>query len=83
MSSSTSTCRRTGGMSPTSTEDPKAGLCSRNDFERRERLGIQAYELQTSAGRDAAALPAELLSRGWVPVLTGPDDPIEWRPPPS
>jgi hypothetical protein len=74
------------------------------------------YELQTPAGRDAAArraanaaardldlaieaklaelralmtlrrvalaLPAELLSRGWVPMLTGPDDPIQWRPPP-
>ena len=33
--------------------------------------------------RVALALPAELLSRGWVPVLTGPDDPIQWRPPPS
>ena len=73
------------------------------------------YELQTPAGRDAAArraangvardldqviqgklaelralrtlrrvalaLPTELLSRGWVPVLTGPDEPIQWRPP--
>ena len=76
-----------------------------------------AYELQTPAGRAAAArraanaaardldlaieaklvelralmtlrrvahaLPAELLSRGWVPILTGPDDPIQWRLPPS
>jgi hypothetical protein len=33
--------------------------------------------------RVALALPAELLSRGWVPVLTGPHDPIRWRPPQS
>lgn len=26
----------------------------------------------------AVALPAELLSRGWIPLLTGPDK-IEWR----
>jgi hypothetical protein len=29
------------------------------------------------------AAPQELLSRGWVPVLIGPDDPIEWQPPQS
>jgi hypothetical protein len=28
----------------------------------------------------AVALPAELLSRGWVPLLMGPDK-IEWRQP--
>ncbi len=28
----------------------------------------------------AVALPAELLSRGWIPLLTGPDK-VEWRQP--
>jgi hypothetical protein len=31
--------------------------------------------------RCATALPAELLRRGWTPVLAGPDEPVQWRPP--
>ena len=33
-----------------------------------------------SLRRVAVALPAELLSRGWIPLLMGPDK-IEWRQP--
>jgi hypothetical protein len=31
--------------------------------------------------RCATALPVELLRRGWTPVLAGPDEPVQWRPP--
>jgi hypothetical protein len=31
--------------------------------------------------RCATALPAELLRRGWTPLLAGPDELVEWRPP--
>jgi hypothetical protein len=31
--------------------------------------------------RCAMALPAELLDRGWTPLLAGPDEPVQWRPP--
>ena len=33
--------------------------------------------------RVAVALPPELLARGYTPVLTGPDGPVEWKPPES
>jgi hypothetical protein len=31
--------------------------------------------------RCATALPGEFLRRGWTPVLAGPNEPIQWRPP--
>jgi hypothetical protein len=31
--------------------------------------------------RVAVALPLELLARGYTPVLAGPDEPVEWKPP--
>jgi hypothetical protein len=31
--------------------------------------------------RVAVALPPELLARGYTPLLAGPDEPIEWKPP--
>jgi hypothetical protein len=33
--------------------------------------------------RVAVALPTELLARGWTPLLVGPDEPVEWKPPQS
>jgi hypothetical protein len=33
--------------------------------------------------RVAAALPPELLARGYTPLLAGPDEPVEWMPPQS
>jgi hypothetical protein len=31
--------------------------------------------------RYAVALPSELLARGWIPMLAGPDEPVRWKPP--
>jgi hypothetical protein len=33
--------------------------------------------------RCATALPEELNRRGWIPSLTGPGQPVQWRPPPK
>jgi hypothetical protein len=33
--------------------------------------------------RVAVAIPPELLARGYIPLLVGPDEPVEWKPPES
>jgi hypothetical protein len=33
--------------------------------------------------RVATALPPDLLARGYIPLLAGPGEPVEWKPPES
>jgi hypothetical protein len=52
---------------------------------RLEELRVTDPVLQALATlrRVAVALPPELLAKGYTPVLAGPDEPVEWKPPQS
>lgn len=51
-----------------------------HDFDAAIEACQEELRALISLRRAAMALPAELLSRGWLPLLTGPDK-IEWRQP--
>ncbi len=64
----------------------RAALASRHaaiyarEFDAAIEVCLAELRSLISLRQIAVALPAELLSRGWVPLLTGPDK-VEWRRP--